>query len=248
MPSIAVRPSIRRVPFGIAGLALLFVVASSAARAAATLGPVSLRWLLPVVFVSMAALPWLLLSPEGRRQIGLKRPTRPSYYLLGIAGGALGAALCFALAVLLYGSSTDNWFVSIANSNYRIMPTDGWSLLRLHLTFTIAACLFSPIGEEIFFRGLLQRVLEQRFSVPRSSAIEAALFGLVHLCHHGILATAAGLVLLPGSGALWVSAMFALSLALAWLRKRGDSVLPAIVAHSAFNATMNILIFAYLWQ
>jgi uncharacterized protein len=39
--------------------------------------------------------------------------------------------------------------------------------------------LFSPIGEEIFFRGVLQRALEQRFSVNTSTSIECAAFGLV---------------------------------------------------------------------
>lgn len=41
--------------------------------------------------------------------------------------------------------------------------------------------------------------------------------------------------------------MFLLSLMFAWLRRAGDSVLPAIAAHAAFNAAMNGWIFARLW-
>ena len=41
--------------------------------------------------------------------------------------------------------------------------------------------------------------------------------------------------------------MFALAWTLAWLRRASDSVLPAVLAHAAFNATMNSFIFAYLW-
>jgi len=77
--------------------------------------------------------------------------------------------------------------------------------------------------------------------------MEAALFALVHLCHHGILVTAAGVVLQPVSGALWVAQMFLLSLMFAWLRRRSDSIVPAIVAHAAFNAAMNHWIFTRLW-
>ena len=122
-----------------------------------------------------------------------------------------------------------------------------WSLLRLHLTFTIAACLFSPIGEEIFFRGFLQKVLEDRCGRTFATPMQAALFALVHLCHHGILLTSAGVAVQPVSGALWVAQMFGLSLLFAWLRRRSDSILPAVLAHAAFNAAMNHWIFTRLW-
>ena len=246
MHRIDVKPFWRALPFGIAGLTLAFVLASSAGRAAAVFGPASWRALFVVVFVAMAALPWMVLSREGRRQIGLQRPRHPGWLALGLLLGALAASACYLLGATLYGASADNWFVSIARS-YQLQPTQGWSLLRLHLTFTIAACLFSPIGEEIFFRGFLQKVLEDRHSATRATVMEASLFALVHLCHHGVVATAAGSRVLPVSGALWVGQMFALSLMFAWLRRRSDSILPAIMAHAAFNAAMNGWIFARLW-
>lgn len=244
--AIEFRPRWRTLPFGIAGLTLALVAASTAMRAAAMFGPVIWRPLFMLLCIAMAILPWLVLSPLGRRQIGLKLPPRGGWTVAAALAGAAAAGLCFWLGVTLYGASADNWFVSIAQ-NYRLQPSAGWSLLRLHLTFTTVAVLFSPIGEEIFYRGYLQTVLEQRFTAATSTTLEAALFALVHLCHHGILATAAGLVLLPASAALWVAQVFGLALMLAWFRRRGDSLLPAIVAHAAFNAAMNGFIFSYLW-
>jgi hypothetical protein len=247
MHRIDVKPFWRTAPFGIAGLTLAFVLASSAGRAAAMFGPASWRALFMVVCMAMIALPWLVLGPTGRRQIGLQRARHASWLPVGLLVGALAACACYLLGVSLYGSGPDNWFVSIAR-NYQLQPTAGWSLLRLHLTFTIAACLFSPIGEEIFFRGFLQKVLEERHGARRATLMEASLFALVHLCHHGIVLSAAGVRLLPVSGALWVAQMFALSLLFAWLRRRSDSILPAILAHAAFNAAMNGWIFARLWS
>ena len=247
MQRIDVKPLWRSLPFGIAGLALVFVVASSAGRAAAMFGPASWRALFMVIFIAMAALPWLVLSREGRRQVGLQRPRSMLWLPLGLLLGAMAASACYLLGLSLYGASADNWFVSVAR-NYQLQPTHGWSLLRLHLTFTIVACLFSPIGEEIFYRGFLQKVLEDRHGARRATIMEASLFALVHLCHHGILVTSSGYQLLPVSGALWVAQMFALSLLFAWLRRRGDSILPAIAAHAAFNAAMNGWIFARLWS
>ena len=246
MYAIDVKPGWRAAPFGIAGVTLVFVLASTASRAAAMFGPPSWRALFMVTCIAMAALPWLVLSRIGRRQVGLQRPRHPLWLPTGLALGALAASACFWLGATLYGAGPDNWFVSVSR-NYRVVPTDGWSLLRLHLTFTIAACLFSPIGEEIFFRGFLQKVLEDRHGRTRATLMEAALFALVHLCHHGILATSAGFQLQPVSGALWVAQMFLLSLMFAWLRRRSDSIVPAIGAHAAFNAAMNAYIFSRLW-
>jgi membrane protease YdiL (CAAX protease family) len=246
MHRIDVKPSWQALPFGIAGLTLAFVVASCAGRAAAMFGPASWRGLFALVCIAMAALPWLVLGREGRRQIGLKKSRHVAWLPLALGLGALAASACYLLGVTLYGASADNWFVSVAR-NYQLQPSAGWSLLRLHLTFTIVACLFSPIGEEIFFRGFLQKVLEDRHGRTRATLMEASLFALVHLCHHGILLGAAGFQLLPVSGALWVAQMFLLSLLFAWLRRGSDSILPAILAHAAFNAAMNGWIFARLW-
>ena len=153
-----------------------------------------------------------------------------------------------ALGTALFGSGPDNWFVSIANGYRRMMDTTGWDATRLHLVFTIPAILFSPIGEEIFFRGYLQYTLERRFSARASTIAECAAFAVIHLCHHGLFLSAAGLSLRPTSGAIWMLLMFTTALMFAWLRKRTGSLLPAIVSHAVFNFVMNFTIFGYLWE
>jgi membrane protease YdiL (CAAX protease family) len=114
--------------------------------------------------------------------------------------------------------------------------------------FTLPAMLFSPVGEEIFFRGYFQRCLETKFGTRASTLIEGAWFGGVHLIHHGIVWPAASIGFRPVSGPLWFLLCLALSCLFAWLRKRHDSVIPAVLAHSAFNLTMNTFIFACLWN
>jgi membrane protease YdiL (CAAX protease family) len=247
MRSIDIKPALRGRALGIGSLALLLSALFLAVRALAMLGPNGLRGLFLVMCAGMIALPWLLLSPHGRYQIGLKFPTNGAWFAAALALGLAAASACFLLGYQLYGATADNWFVSVARS-YARHPGGADSLLQLHLSFTVAACLFSPIGEELFFRGFLQKVLEQRASPKVSTHLQSALFALVHLCHHGILVTAAGLALLPASGTLWVLLMFALSWLFSWLRRASDSLLPAVLAHAAFNATMNSFIFAYLWN
>ena len=128
-----------------------------------------------------------------------------------------------------------------------VMDTTGMSRVTLHLVFTLPALMFSPIAEEIFFRGVLQRTLEQHVPVRASTALESAAFGVVHLCHHGLLLGAAGLAWMPLSGSLWMLLMFGTALLFAGIRKRSGSLYPAMAAHAAFNLTMNVAIFVALW-
>lgn len=224
------------------GLALIFTMV----RAFAMLGPPVYRGLFLLHCIPMALVPWLLLQKDARVQAGLKRSERPREYPLALALGLGASALAFLLGIALFGSTPDNWFVSVAGS-FRVQPTAGLPVLAVYLMFTIPAIIFSPIGEEIFFRGYLQRMLETRFSQRSSTIIEAAWFSGAHLVHHGIVFTAAGLSFRPLSGALWFALMFALSWMLARLRKRHDSVYPAILAHAGFNLGMNSFIFVFLW-
>lgn len=229
-------------------LVLMLAAGFAAMRAGGVLGPPALRWMLPVSFTVMALMPWLLMNAEGRRQIGLRRPERAGAWLPAIGIGALASLACFGIGMVLFGQSADHWFVSIANNYRGVMDTAGMSMLALHLVFTLPALIFSPIAEEIFFRGILQRTLEQHLSSRASTVIECGAFAAVHLCHHGLVMEAAGLGWLPLSGSLWMILMFVTALLFAAIRKRSGSLYPAMAAHAAFNLTMNALIFMALWD
>jgi membrane protease YdiL (CAAX protease family) len=227
--------------------ALLLSILFAGMRIAGTLGGRLWQPLLPLGFVLMMLVPWVLLNAGGRRRIGLTHATSGGWYGVAFAAGVAAASLCYALGVWLFDRSADNWFVSIANNYRSIMNTAGMDALRLHLIFTLPALLFSPIGEEIFFRGFLQQALQEKFSAAVSTTLEAGLFGLVHLCHHGLFLTATGIGIHAISGGLWVALMFATALMFAGLRHRSGSLYPAMLGHAAFNATMNAWIFSMLW-
>ncbi len=232
-----------------AGLAVVVALALgfAALRAAGLLGPSQARALLPLGFVGMALAPLLLLDRTGWRQIGLAMPSGAAPVLRGLAAGAAAALACFGLAWLLAGAGADNPFVTIAASYRATFDTSALGPVALYLAFTVPAVMFSPIGEEVFFRGLLQRALEQRYGAAASTAIECGAFGVVHLCHHGLAPGPGGVA--PGalSALLWVGAMCAVGWLFAALRRRSGSLLPAVAAHAAFNMTMNGAIFGLLW-
>jgi len=227
--------------------ALILAVAFAAIRAFAMLGPSNYRPLFLLHCIAMALVPWIFLDAIGRAEIGLKSSIRPWEFPLSMLYGAAASLMCFVVGYALFGVTADNWFVSIGNS-FRAQPTVGFSLLQLHLMFTIPAMIFSPIGEEIFFRGFLQRALETKFDPRTSAVLEGTWFAAVHLVHHGLVVAATGIEFRALSGALWFLLMLALSCVFAWLRKRHDSIVPAILAHSTFNFVMNLFIFGFLWN
>jgi membrane protease YdiL (CAAX protease family) len=215
-------------------------------RAIGTLDPVILRPLLPLGFILMAASPWILLNRARRREIGLTRPLNGSILLPAVLLGAAAAFVCFLTGTALFGSGMDNWLVSVAR-NLAQTASPALSTAQLYLTFTIPAMIFSPVGEEIFFRGLLQRALEDRLPVRTSTWSECAFFGLVHLCHHGLIISLTGVSLLLRSAPLRSLLMTLMAYLFVWLRRRSRSLHPAIASHAAFNLTMGTCIFWALW-
>ena len=216
----------------------------AAVRAVGTIGPSAYRFILPLGFILMALMPFIFLKKEGRRKVGFSKSKSAKDYLTGIIAGAALALLCYGLGLLLFDQSNDNWFVSIRNSYLRTTDTTGMSLQQQFIIFTIPALIFSPIGEEIFFRGFLQEVLTTKFSYRSAMIIDSLFFALIHLFHHGLVRDREGQIhfyLL--SGFIWVMLMFLTAMAFAVLKKSSGSIYPAIVSHAVFNLVMNISIF-----
>lgn len=213
-------------------------------RALGTIGPQAYRFLLPAGFILMMLIPFIFMDKEGRRRIGLTKSNSLNHYWLAIITGAALSLMCFGAGLFFFGTSADNWYVTIKNSYLNTFDTTGMPVIRLFIIFTIPALIFSPIGEEIFFRGFLQEALSTKLSYNKAMVIDSLFFALVHLFHHGFVKDTAGNIHFYAlSGFIWVLFMFITAMAFAWLKKRSGSLLPAIVAHMIFNLVMNVCIF-----
>jgi len=213
-------------------------------RAIGTIGPAPFRFVLPLGFIIMMLMPFIFLNKQGRSRIGFAKSKDLKYYGYAMLAGAMLSLLCYGTGLLLFGVSANNWFVSIKNSYFNTFDTTSMPLMSLFIIFTMPALIFSPLGEEIFFRGFLQEALSSRFSYNRAMQIDALFFALIHLFHHGFVKDAAGVIhFYPLSGFCWVLLMFATALTFAWLKKKSGSLYPAIIAHLVFNLVMNMAIF-----
>lgn len=249
-PSSAGAPLLRAlwIPvFGDAlGLGILLALLATAIRGVGMLGPQRVFWILPVGFILMAASPYLFFRREGRRRSGLCLPERPAWIVWGILLGFAAALVCYWLGISLFGVSDANWFVSVRRSFPNTPEMAGLSTAGLFWMISIPSMIFSPLGEEIFFRGVLQQAVEERWDHRTGVIVDAGWFALVHLFHHGIVRIDGAVQLFPLSGALWVALIFGSGVLFAFLRRKSGSLIAPILAHAAFNLGMNYTIFYLL--
>jgi membrane protease YdiL (CAAX protease family) len=191
------------------------------------------------VFLAMWALPFIVLSAQGRREIGLrKQGNSPSALALSALAGAFAGYAVYAAGMALFGASPDNWCVSIRDSIHLAEMRAAMPLAAAFAAVVLPAMIFSPIGEEILFRGLLHQSFVRRWNVPVATAVNGLAFGLVHLHVHGLWRDAAGFHPRLVSGALMVLLMAGVSAVFTLCRMRTGSLYAAMVAHSSCNLAM----------
>jgi membrane protease YdiL (CAAX protease family) len=197
-----------------------------------------------VVFVAMIALPWILLTKDGRQRIGLIRPVRGRWIAPAAATGAAMAVAVHGTATAAWGHSMSNPFayIALSYSNVPAAPSEEDRLVYF-IVFAVIGMLFSPIGEEVLYRGLAHESFAPQLGDRRAALIDAAAFAVTHLAHFGVVFVAGEWAFLPLPALFWVVAMFAASLVFYGFRKLTGSLVGAIVAHAGFNLAMNWIIF-----
>jgi membrane protease YdiL (CAAX protease family) len=211
----------------------------AAVRFFAGLGPYSLQELFFLQAAAMWALPFIFLTKSGRREIGItERGMTSAAILFSALAGAACAAAFFALGMIIYGDSPNNWCISIRiylhiDEMRGLMPP-----LGLFALYAVPAIFLNPVGEEILFRGFMQQSFARRFNPTAGAVISSLLFGLIYLYIHGIWSDAAGFHLRLGSAALAVFLMACVGAVFTLCRSLSGSLWPAIAAHAAFNLTL----------
>ena len=191
-----------------------------------------------IIFTIMFFTPLIFLRKAGRREMGVRKSSNPLWLLWGFL---LGCSMCLFLFVfnrLIFGLEFSNPFVYIA-----AVTTTGNKSMVYFLIYLAIMMTFSPIGEELFYRGVVHQVFKGEAGDRKAAVIDSAAFALTHLAHFGIVYMAGGWKLLPLPALIWVSSMFLTCLVFNHVRKRSGSILGAILTHAGFNFAMGFLMF-----
>lgn len=200
-----------------------------------------------LVFIAMALFTLLSLSREGRNVIGLKRPNSWGKILQVFVWGGIAALIMGLAANYNFGLTERNWFVYISKS-FGSVPSplsisDRWIFFGI---FSVIGMTFSPIGEELFYRGLIHESFVPQLGQRGATILDSLAFSLVHLAHFGFYPTADGWGFYFFPAFLWVGFLFLTCFVFTYARTFTQSIWGAVAAHAGYNVAMNAIIFFYI--
>jgi uncharacterized protein len=196
-----------------------------------------------LIMTASALAPFVFLSKAGRVAIGIKKAQGFKWLLVAFLAGLGASVMLYFLGKVLYDTSYQNWYQYIGKS-YKI-PAD-ISAEDKQVMFGIMAItgmIFSPIGEELFFRGIVHKSFENSIGEKKASVIDGFAFALTHISHFGLVFVNEHWAFYPIPTLQWVLSMFLVSLIFYYFRKKTESLLGAIICHAAFNLGMIFCIF-----
>ena len=178
-----------------------------------------LRGMLLLQFLGLFVIPSLLFAyfsdPQPLQYIGLNGNGKASYWILGIAALLLATPLVEYIGIinkqLVFGEGAKRWVQTMEEEALKQIQFMLQKHTPTELIYNlIFIALFAGIGEELFFRGVLQRLLIKSFKNPWMGIVVAAtVFSAFHFQFFGFLPRLLLGVLLGAiywySGSLWPS-------------------------------------------
>ncbi|MEO8763905.1 MAG: type II CAAX endopeptidase family protein [Ginsengibacter sp.] len=196
-----------------------------------------------LIMAISAITPFIFLTGYGRKKTGIITTKKYKWLLIAFITGFIASILLYFLGQILYGASYENWYKYIGKSYKipgRINPQDKVIL------FTVMAStgmLFSPIGEELFFRGIVHSSFAKSMGEKKASVVDSSAFAITHISHFGLVFINNQWNFFTIPTLIWVSGMFLVSLLFFTCKRYSGSILGAIICHAAFNLGMIYCIF-----
>ncbi|KEO75471.1 CPBP family intramembrane glutamic endopeptidase [Anditalea andensis] len=199
-----------------------------------------------LIMTISAMVPFLFLSKHGRTAIGITKPRKYSWLIIAFVCGLVASLFLYWLGHILYGNSYENWYGYIGKS-YNIPPAiNHHDRTIMFIMMAITGMTFSPIGEELFFRGIVHSSFAKSIGEKYASIVNSSAFALTHISHFGVVFIHNKWELFTIPTIIWVLGMFFMSILFFLSRKQSGSILGAIICHSAFNLGMIFSIFYLL--
>ena len=173
-----------------------------------------------LLFISLLSYPALILaayilgSERSKNPWWIGRESDP-FKTVSLTSGAIVLMLVLAIAF----SWITYRFLPVPVEDYEPVPTRSFSLILM----LISASVLAPVGEEIYFRGLIFEELGRLWGHLASAFVTSLFFSAAH----------GNLVGFP--------LLFLLGLILAGLKSSTRWILPPMVAHSAYNTSVILL-------
>jgi len=196
-----------------------------------------------VIMFASAIAPFIFLTKFGRKDIGINKPQKYQALFIAFIAGLAFSLLLHWLGKALYGNTFENWYNYIGRSYKiptRISPRDKEILFAI---MAVTGMIFSPIGEELFFRGIVHSSFAKSIGDTKASFIDSSAFALTHISHFGLVFIDNQWKLLLVPTLIWILGMFIVSQIFITFKKYSGSILGAVCCHAGFNLGMIYCIF-----
>ena len=190
-----------------------------------------------------AMAPFIFLNKYGRREIGITKPKKYHWLLIAFFSGLIISILLYFLGQSLYGNSYENWCNYIGKSYNIPIGIAQNDKVILFTIMALTGMTFSPIGEELFFRGIVHASFAKSVGEKKASIVDSSAFAVTHISHFGLVFVNNQWSFLMIPTLIWVMSMFFVSVLFFVFKKYSGSILGAMICHSAFNLGMIYCIF-----
>lgn len=196
-----------------------------------------------IIFFVMWLVPFVLLGAEQRKAIGMLSTVNVWWVVYSFSIGVLLCAACYLVSKQLFGNTLENSFVYISRS-YAIPGGIAAKDRAIYFViYSLIGMTFSPIGEEILYRGVIHHCFLHQFGEKASGRIESAAFAFTHLAHFGVIYDRGDWRFAFFPALVWISSMFLASQLFLFCKRKTRSLLGAIVCHAGYNLGMMYFIF-----
>lgn len=198
------------------------------------------------IMVISAIIPFIFLGKYGRKKIGITKPKSYWWLLIAFVSGLVFSFLLYYLGQVIYGNSFENWYEYIGRSYNIPAGINQQDKAVLFAIIALTGMTFSPIGEELFFRGIVHSSFAKSVGDKNASLADSSAFAITHIAHFGLvfINNQWNMLLIPTL--LWVVSMFLVSVLFFIMKRYSGSILGAIICHAAFNLGMTYCIFYLL--
>ncbi|MDR2269570.1 MAG: CPBP family intramembrane metalloprotease [Sphingobacterium sp.] len=198
------------------------------------------------IMVLSFIIPFVFLSRLGLKAIGLNRPKNFSWLVAAFLVGSIYAYLLFLLGETLYQASYQNWYVYIGQSYNIPNSITVEAKKQMFLIMAGTGMLFSPFGEELYYRGIVHESFVPRFGNRGASIIDSLAFALTHIAHFGLVYVQGDWHFLFVPALIWFLSMYFVSRLFYFFKIKSGAIWGAISCHAAFNLSMIYCIFYQL--
>jgi membrane protease YdiL (CAAX protease family) len=199
-----------------------------------------------MIMLLSAIVPFVFLGRFGQKSISISKPTSYGWLLWAFAAGLVASLILLVIGDFLYGSSYQNWYVYIGKSYQIPLEINSSDKRTMFIIMALVGMTFSPLGEELFFRGIVHSSFAKSIGEKKASIVDGSAFALTHISHFGLVFLDGNWDFFVIPTLIWVFGMFLLSLLFYEFKKRSGSIWGAVICHAAFNLGMIYSIFYLL--